>query len=42
MRVRVRDPYQRGVQSVGVGRGFGRVQPCPSAKLESSFSTGQG
>jgi hypothetical protein len=39
VRSRVRDPYGHGVRGV---ENFGRVQPCPSQKLESSFSTRQG
>jgi hypothetical protein len=34
--------HEHGPGMSGEGGGLGRVQPCPLAKLDSSFSTGQG
>jgi hypothetical protein len=36
------DPCSILAQVRARGAFFGRGQPCPSAKLDSSFSTGQG
>jgi hypothetical protein len=42
MTLRARDPCESRCGPQTWGGFLGRVQPCPSAKLDLSFSTGQG